>query len=200
MSEEYYLPADGESLSWSETWIKALTRPSVATYEEIVNDPNAGPRRAITWMIACSLLGVIFYIIFGYMFGIDAIMRMDEALESMLLVFLCFVPFMIFVSILEVVINSGISQLIAKLLGGTGTFSKLIYAFAAYQAPLTLIRFINGIPLIKILYMPLLLYGIFLSIIALKAVHKFGWGRAILSSVPIWIVFGLLIIVTLMVS
>jgi hypothetical protein len=29
----------GEALSWSEVWISALTRPSVNTFERILNDP-----------------------------------------------------------------------------------------------------------------------------------------------------------------
>ena len=86
------------------------------------------------------------------------------------------------------------SDLRNTLLGGTGTYAKLAYAFAAYLAPLTLVSsFISAIPLVNCLTLPIAIYGIVLNVIAVKAVHQFGWGKALASSVLVFA--GILLVV-----
>lgn len=183
MSEEKGDPTNGESLSWFETWIKALTRPSVAAYEEIISDPNAGPKRAVIWIIAISLIGLFIPIIGDSLVGTGRIRSIYQANGLIFWVSLLYTPVVV---LIQVVLPVGISQLIAALLGGSGTFSELIYANAAYLAPLILITYLLiGIPYAFFLILPIALYAGFLYVTALKAVHKFGWGKAILSTSPI---------------
>src|SRR3990170_3601181 len=73
MSAESGVLDQGRSLSWSETWIKALTQPSEASYAEIVNDPGAAPRKAYIWIFISSLVGFIIYILIGSLFGTNVI-------------------------------------------------------------------------------------------------------------------------------
>jgi hypothetical protein len=73
------------------------------------------------------------------------------------------------------------------MLGGVGSHSELVYAQAAFLAPLTLMIDVLGvIPFINCLIFPLAIYGVVLNVISIKAVNRFGWGKAIASSVLIW--------------
>ena len=167
-------------LSWTETWIKAVTRPSVTTYEEIVNDPAASSGRAYAWVFITALIGYGFTVISQQLVNIalDSATRGREAPTGagpFLLVLFCGVPILSLLSVLGLMFGAGVTNLIASILGGTGTYSKLVYAFAAYYAPLTLISSVlNAIPFINYLAFPLGLYAIALNLIAIKAVHQFG--------------------------
>lgn len=186
MSEEFAVSPFEESLSWSETWIRALTSPSVETYAEIASDPNAGQRRAYTWIIVSSLIGYILSFIVGGALGTGVFGAYGEDMGSLFIAFSCGILIVIFASVFGIMINAGISQLIASLLGGTGTYDKLLYGFAAYSAPLALITYIlSSIPFVNCLAVPLGLYAIILNVTAIKAVHQFSWGRAVASSVAI---------------
>ncbi|MHC1782521.1 MAG: YIP1 family protein [Anaerolineaceae bacterium] len=202
MSEESMEPAPSqpaESLTWFDTWIQAVTRPSVATFERIVRDPKASTTRAFLWVFITSLIGYAFIMAGQMAFGGSTGAAMLGGRSNLgggeaLMIFLCQTPIMAVLSIVGLVISAGITTLIARALGGSGTFSQLVYAFAAYQAPLALVSGVLGaIPFVIFLSFFLGFYGIVLNVIAVKAVHRFGWGRAIVSSVVI--LFGILVLI-----
>src|SRR5512137_2314245 len=68
MSQEITAPP-AASYSWSETWIKALTQPSVKAYEAIVNDPKASPNRAYIWVAVTALIGYALSVLLQTMLG-----------------------------------------------------------------------------------------------------------------------------------
>ena len=178
------------SPSWSEVWISALTKPSVATYEGIVNDPEASPSRGYTWVLIAALIAsavsVVFNMILAGITGPDTsgASGLGAFAGSSIGLLLCLVPFAAVMSLIGLVISAGITQFFASALGGIGSYSKLVYAFAAYSAPLSLVTGVLGaIPLINCLTIPTGLYGLALNVIANKAVNQFSWGRAIVSSV-----------------
>ena len=43
--------------SWGEVWRSATTRPSVATFENIVSHPGVSARRAYIWIFVSALVG-----------------------------------------------------------------------------------------------------------------------------------------------
>jgi hypothetical protein len=95
-------------------------------------------------------------------------------------------------AMLGLILTVAIQNIMAKLLGGQGTYSQLIYAEATFYAPLLLINSILSlIPYVWLLTYPLALYEFILSIRAIKAVHQFSWGKAIVSSLALVILFGL---------
>ena len=51
------VPQPSESLSWLQVWRRALTVPSVITFEQFVHDPNATTRRAFSWMFVAYFVG-----------------------------------------------------------------------------------------------------------------------------------------------
>jgi hypothetical protein len=100
--------------------------------------------------------------------------------------------------VLGLMISAGLTQLIASALGGTGSYSKLVYAFATYSAPLAIISSIVGsIPYVNYLAFPLSIYGMVLNVIAVKAVNQFGWGKAIASS---WLILASILLVVVLVA
>jgi len=196
MSQEQIPPIPvptGESLSWSQVWVRALTRPTVENYEEIVADSNVSASKAYTWVFLSTLISFAISILVQLLFiGISSLGSRDTANTSSafggyVLFLFCGTPVAAAVSILGLMITTGITQAIARALGGTGTYTKLAYALAAYLAPLTLVSTVIGlVPIVNLLAYPLGLYGIVLNVIAVKAVNGFGWGKAFASSVLIF--------------
>jgi hypothetical protein len=181
----------GEALPepWINIWAKALTKPSVETFERISESPHATTRRAYNWIFIAGAIGtaVIFLISIGL--GSD-----PGFFGSMLLTLICLVPVSGLFAVLGLIISAGLSQAIATMLGGEGSFAKLAYTIASYAAPLSLVSAaVSTIPFVQCLGIPLGIFGIVLNVAAIKAVNKFSWGKAILSSVVILI--GILLLV-----
>ena len=171
----------GRTLSWREVWIQALTQPSVATYQALIQDPHASPKRAYIWIGLSVLVGAFIssvgtWLWPGEVLGLEGVREVDM---------LCGPLIATVVTVLFIAMVAGGSNLIARLFGGEGTYSAFVYACAAYTAPLSLISGVLGvIPLIRA-FLALLLgcYALVLSVIAVKAVYKFAWWKAIVTLV-----------------
>jgi hypothetical protein len=178
--------APAASLSWSEVWQRALLQPTVESYETLIRDPKANASRGYTWMAVCGVISYALSALLGLALGaaqVDTVSVTQLAGEGVTTL-LCGVPAAALGGIIGVAISAGISHLIARALGGTGTYDKLAYAVAAYQAPLMLISSVlSAVPYLCFLSYALSAYAIVLNVIAVKAVHRFGWGQAIVSSV-----------------
>jgi uncharacterized membrane protein len=89
-------------------------------------------------------------------------------------------------SVLFFALLVAIIQWIAKLFGGTGTYDKLLYAFAAISVPFTIVSslfvLLSAIPFVGIctgiISIGLSIYVLVLQVMAVKAVNRFGWGQA----------------------
>jgi hypothetical protein len=206
MTEETSTPPR-TSYSWSETWIKALTQPAVETYESIVNDPQAGVQRALFWVALAaliayavsSLLGLVFGSPFGYL------PLLEEDTTDLLATrttgvgtLLCGALGAVVGAVLVLIVIVALVNLVAKALGGSGAFDRLIYAWAAIAAPVSLISSVlASIPFVNCVTPLLGIYVIVLEVIAVKATHRFGWGSAIAATllVPVGIVLLLTCVV-----
>ena len=204
MTEEFSVTHPGRSLSWSKTWIMALTQPSEASYAEIANDPSATQDKAYIWIFISSLIGSIVSLVLYNLFESPLMAPGEEGLfgGSMFVYLLCCAPIGSLLSVLGTIISVGITQWIASLLGGTGSYSELIYVVAAYSAPLALIVSpFTAIPCLGCLTIPLALYAALLNIIAVKTVNKFSWGQAVAASLIIPVLFiGVAIIIIFVLS
>ena len=185
----------GEKLSWSKVWISVITRPSTQTFEWILRDPQASPRRAYLWVFICALIGGIItsvYSMLGFTAGLGEF-------ESSYLYLIC-TPVIAAVSVLLVAFYAWLTQSIAsRFFGGTGTYASMVYATAGYLAPMSLISsLISGIPLVNCLGIFLAIYYIVLGVISVKAVNKIGWGQAAISyfALPV-LVFGITFVLTI---
>jgi hypothetical protein len=193
MSQEYssarFTPDDA-SLSWHEVWIRALTRPSVATFERLLRDPYASSGTAYAWVFYSALVGT------GLASLVQSAFPDSVGASSVGAGVICGAPVAAVLSVLGLIVTAGITQFVAGLLGGIGTYRELVYATAAYLAPLSLIESVVGeIPVFNYLLIPLALYGIALNVIAVKAVNRFGWGSAIAASVLVFV--GIVVMVAI---
>ena len=160
--------------SWIDVWIKAATRPVVATFEAIAKDLNRTSTRAYGWVFVASVIGIVVQVV--------AVQLAASSLLPGTLLMCGLLPLVPFFLVLGLAIGGGITHGLARRLGGSGTYSQLIYAYAAYSAPLVLIGTVLGAlpaPLLVSLYFGLIIYGLVLEVVALKAVHQIGWARAI---------------------
>lgn len=199
-----YAMQPAASRSWSDIWISALTKPSVETYEGIISDPDASPNRGYKWVFLAGLVAsVVTFLISAVITGLagaDAAEAygLGALAGGSLLQLFCIAPFAAVMSVIGLIISAGVTQFFASALGGTGTYSKLVYALAAYAAPLSLITaVISPIPGVNCLAIPLGFFGLVLNVIANKAVNQFSWGRAIASSVVF--IAALLVLVAVLV-
>jgi MFS family permease len=185
----------GQALSWREVWIQALTRPSVATYQSLIQAPQASPKRAYGWIALSALITFLISAMGTLLWGTLGEAEGMGGVSSIL----CGLPVAAVLAVLGVAIMAGVSNLIARLFGGAGTYSALVYAFAAYLTPLSLISgVLSLVPILGVFLAPLPgLYGLVLNVIAVKAVHKFSWWKAVVSSVAV--LLGIVVIVAVIV-
>lgn len=194
------------NFTWSEVWIKAITQPSVATFQQIIRDPKASLDRAFAWVagviVVSSILSLIGQLIwtttwggsgfynYNYFYtntttgnatGINPAYATGYSLGSSI----CCLPFQIIFALIFWVILVGVMHITARVLGGSGIFEKSFYGFAAIYAPLTLLMaVINLVPLVGLCISFFVgLYGIYVLTIAMKAVHNIGWGEAFVSAI-----------------
>ncbi len=190
---------------WVSVWIKALTQPNEQAFAEIVSGPDANSKTAFIWIfIAGTLTGIIQAVIRTISTAAGLSQQIPiPGLEQYLpqttngagagsilttfLVGLCSSPVAGLLSIAFFALIVAIVQWIAKLFGGTGSFEKLAYAFAAISLPISLataiLSFIAIIPYVgvcgSLISLLIALYAFYLQVVAVKAVNRFDWGPAI---------------------
>jgi hypothetical protein len=190
-------------------WLYALTRPSEATYNILVNDPAAKPTRGLLWVGLTSLFISLAVLVFRVIFGpnmeqmVNLLQRDAGAAArpvSILILLVCGIPAGAVVAVLGTVIYTALVNFTAGALGGTGNFNQLIYLFSAITAPLSLVSTLLGlVPILGCLGIPLAMYSVYLDILAVKTVHRLDWVRSA-GSVLILVVLGLLIVAVCVVA
>jgi hypothetical protein len=187
---------------WFQVWIKAVTQPNEQTFIDITEHPDASAKTAYIWIfIAGTISGIIQAIATTIRMAIGAgsqfqIPGMEQYLPQTtggggsigisLIVGLCASPLIGLFSVIFFALFVAIIQWIAKLFSGTGTYEKLLYAFAAITVPFTIVSSIfvlfSAIPFVGIctglISLGLSIYVLVLEVMAVKAVNRFGWGQA----------------------
>jgi hypothetical protein len=187
MSEEINtssLQTASKSLSWYQVWWRATVHPSVATFEELLQDPKASVWRAYAWAFLTALIAylVLPIILLAQSSVLTAKPGIVNFSTASILRGLFGTVISAAIEVLTLMLIAGATNWIARRLGGVGTYAQLIYAFASFVAPLCLIGIIpTNIPIISIPRLVLYLYMPVLAVIAVKAVHHIGWGRAVAS-------------------
>ncbi|MDX1435207.1 MAG: Yip1 family protein [Anaerolineales bacterium] len=199
--DEVAPPEHKGPLPWQQVWIRALTRPSEDTFLDLLErEPDVDAVKAFGWVALATFIGAVvmtaltmLYSLFGVGFfaGEDLLPTMGG---SAFIGMICLVPVAIIVGIISFALYSAIIQVIARILGGVGTYGELTYTFAAYGAPLGLISLIiTPLPYIGLCLGPLFgIYGLVLNVMAVKASHRLDWGRAIVASLSLVILSLLL--------
>ncbi len=207
------VPTEYGTYSWFEAWRMALTRPNEETFRSLADDPNGSLGRALGWITITSAISFLITSTAQLVFsGLLAGPGLFEALEQevgLLLpgglmiagVFICGLPMVALFSAIGILIYSGIVQFTASAFGGEGTFAEMTYALAAFTAPITFLSAVIGwIPVVNCLTIPLGIYSLLLTLLAVKSVNRISWGKTIgifavlfLVGALIGVVLGLLI-------
>jgi hypothetical protein len=184
------------SFPWYQVWWRAISRPNVESYQELLQDPNAGIGKAYLWVVIGGLISFLVAAIFQAAFGgVYSKFFEQFGIEgfrtgNFFVTLLCGLPVSIIAVLIVFTINTGILHLIALMLGGRGAFGDLLYAYASFGVPLGLVTsLVASIPFVNCLSVFLGIYGFVLGIIAINAVHKFGWGKAVLTAIIIPLIF-----------
>ena len=205
-------PLPPPSLPWHEVWSRALRNPSVVAYERLLEDPKATLNRAVVWLLVAGLIGSVFSVLgqfavsalFGSGMG-TMFLPGGQALPPELgaaglgnlgpfmgIALVCGVPVGAVLGVLAQLLYYGILHFAASAFGGQGGFGRLVYANAAYSAPVALISSLLGmIPCVGCLALPLAIYSIALQFIATKAATGLGWGSTIASILLVGLLFVL---------
>jgi hypothetical protein len=189
---------------WFQVWMTAVTKPSEQTFVDLTETPEATSKTAFIWFFIAGTISAIFQAILRAIYSatgtapqmpIPGLEQYTQNLGSgdagsiaiTLVTSICLSPVAGGVSVLFFALFTAIIQWVAKLFGGTGTFEKLAYAFAAISVPVTLIASVfalfTAIPFVgacfSILSFGLVIYSIMLQVMAAKGVNRLGWGQAI---------------------
>jgi hypothetical protein len=193
-----------------QTWMTVLTKPSEATFEAERQKPNANLTTAVIWIIIAAVLLAIFSAIgaiLGNLIGggatamqslIDQADLPPEVAAQLTAYTVAGVGgaattfcFTLILAPIGFLIGSGIHFLIAKLLGGTGSFEEQTYLLATFVAPMMIISGVVGIiPILGgCVSFLIFIYQLVLTFLAVKVVHRLGTGQAVVVAVGPALIF-----------
>ncbi len=188
-------PAPPDSIF--RTWVRAITRPSEATYREIGWSTHASTGNAFLWYALAAFVQALCTSLAGGGAETDVLRLLGTGEQPTPMSFgeraagaVCAVPFAVVVSLLGFAVMLGLMHLIARAFGGRATFDQLAYVSAAIYAPAMFIGsvfvLLGAIPVVglcfNVLVVAISLYALGLEIIAVKAVHVISWGGAVVAA------------------
>jgi hypothetical protein len=186
---EFTFPSEPvpKNRSSGEVWLKALSSPRVETLKHLIIQERSPLGKGLYWLFLTGgfggLLAGLLRATFnqGWLFGLTNPSPAGDISSSAILgAFFGAILFSIGVPLITLV-NTWLIQMIVRRLGGETSFSRLLFAFAVYQAPLgLLICTLIAIPTIGCLALPLMVYWLVLSVLAVKAACEVDTGKAIL--------------------
>jgi hypothetical protein len=179
-------------LTWYEIWFSVLPNPSEKSFAFILSDPKLSLDRGLIWMFCTALIqyavafGLVMVIWLPMLANISAESGMTLGIAASIrnvsvLLFVVGVPVFASFYTLMFALQVGIQHLVARLFGGQGSYENLLFATAAYQAPLLLISIVAiFIPYINFCAGPILgIYTIVLMLNSLRAVYRMDVVRAL---------------------
>ena len=197
---------------WLEIWRMALTSPKLETYQDILRERVQTLGRALTWLyislVISTVAGGATQILFSgnqFSFGNNN-NNVEPLFDTRLFGIIQIVgsPLWAALGLLIFLFFMGINHSIARfLLGGSGTYERLIFATASYYAPIGILSGLASFagPIGGCGSALLGLYVLWLALVAMNAAHGFGWGKAFLATyiVPILLLccmcFGLIFLI-----
>jgi Yip1 domain len=169
-----------------QRYFNALVKPSVATYTADKGDASWSLVwiQLVAWAILDAMLGLLVNFIYPPVTG-TTFSRLFTLSTSIGLIGV--VPLLFFLLM-------GIVFLLAKALGGQGTFLEQCNSSLYIQAPLGIFsKLLALIPVVgRVLNSVLSLYGIVLQVFVIMAVHRLSRGKAIATILIPLVTIGLL--------
>jgi hypothetical protein len=163
-------PSSGfNAAEWPNIWVKALTHPSVATFEELERHPQVTMMNALIWSAISSAIG-------GLLGGLIGIFTKNSGIGGVI----TGAVFGAIGGVIGLLIFAIITYAICKAQGGTGTFETQVALLGTIIPPLSLVSLILGqIPILgAVIGLVLSLYGLYLYIVATQAAQNVTMGKA----------------------
>jgi hypothetical protein len=158
------------AVPWAQTWLTAVTRPSLATYRDLARQRNVGSVDAWIWLFGSSLLSGLLISLGTALPGADRSFDQGLALA---------IPVFAVIAVLSWAIFAVCIQGVARFFKGGGTYQTLIHVFAAFNAPLMLLTaVVSLIPRSGLVLVAVYLYWLVLYSFAVRAAHEFSWIKA----------------------
>jgi hypothetical protein len=173
-------------LTWSEVWEIVISQPSIETFQTILRDVNANTTRGLTWVLIAGFVSGVVNVLAQAVFGLAFLpvgFGNNDVLSFSLICSVILIPISAVLTLIVFLIMALIIHVGASILGGKGQFDALSYSFASFYAPLSIIGSVVGfVPCLGFLAaIGIGFYQLYLSVIAVKTVHGFGWFQATLS-------------------
>jgi hypothetical protein len=197
--------------SFINAWTTVLFSFDIASYVDVLDDPEASSGRAFEWIayagIVNGLLFPLLLLLSPQMMMLKSTPEFSQAFGNIgtnvfMLLLLALVMMIIspLLSMLGLAIGAGIYNFLAGFFGGNGDYGRTAYALAAYMAPIGILNSILMIiPLAGSCLTSLLgLYGLVLAVRALCAAHSLSIGKAlgvIFVPIIIMMIFGCILMV-----
>ncbi len=216
------LPGGQEPMPWYQVWINAISKPNEENFRNLAALPNAKASTGYLWVFLSYLVVIVIMGTAQLTFGMSVMEKRFSSYGldtfpigntgSSLLGLLCASPFLAVIAVLAFMLGTALIQWAAKLFGGTGSFDKLAFVFAAIYAPMALVSgavsVLSLIPAIGICFSVLSLgasvYAIVLNVLAVKAVDDLDTGKAVgavlLPGIAFFLLFCCCIIIILALS
>jgi len=186
---------------WYEIWWDVWRNPGVGSFQVLLQEADHSTTRGFIWIAVTSLIVALATSVLT----VGSLQNYEPNFASPMVYYLCVVILTPIFAIIGLTISTGIYHGIARLLGGTGTWSDLVICVCAVTAPsgliagvIALITFLVQFPLL--FFIPSLLsflfgiYAIVLYIIALKASENISGGKAVLVYFIPVIIVGLIVL------
>lgn len=214
--------------SWWEIWKHLVLYPTPEDYRELLQEPNRGMQRSLTWVAVVWFVALILQVVsslfvnmnnfqFNTLGNSTTTSTADPSMGASLGSVICFsiicAPFLLVIGLVFYLIFScGVPHVVALVLGGKGTFENIVFLFSGIYALTSLVgavvglvglglvsllfggnfsMFLFGYLVVSALGTLTTVYALILEVVALKAVHGFGWLKSIISALGLYLViFG----------
>jgi hypothetical protein len=171
--------ASKPSISWLQIWRTAVTRPTVAAYQDLFQLANPSASKAWLWLFVSSLLS-------GALISIAPFVT-ESAPAGLALAVLVFAVSVVLVW----AIFAGCTHAVARLFHGRGAYTALIYLFAAFSTPLVLFAgVVSLLPRSGLLLGALYLYWLILYVVATQAVYQISRAKALIAVLIAFLLVG----------
>jgi len=160
--------------SWYEAWAELITRPTTATFERLLADPEARAQRGYQWIfVVGAISNTVTTLFLGEQLGITPIVAL-----------LLMPLFGGTAALISFIATNWVIQRIAVAQGAPELYGQFHYAQALYSAPLTLATLPLGLlalapELSTLVQGALLIVQGGLTGMALRAVNGFSWQQAL---------------------
>ena len=161
--------------NWAHIWFTAISRPTLSTYEKLAANPRASTRRAFIWLGAAALAG----------WAIPALASLARGGLPVLAVPLAAVV-LAGLTLAWFSLAHRAADYLAQIFGARLPFDRITFAASSFCAPLVIVAgaLMAGPGFMRVLLLPLLGYGFYLDVMAVRAVYRLGWAQGLVAAAP----------------